>query len=219
MINNNFKYKLHGRFKGRKKNQIISWSEFSKYELDIGRDLRKENYTILDIGSGSGENAIFFSQKNKNSHIITCEVFVDGNINLFNTIKINNIKNISLFCGNVLQLLDNINDKEIFDEIWISFPDPWPKLRHHKRRLININFLKRISFFLKKAGKLNIVTDSESYLNLIYENIYDLQKFYFWSNQRVSQWNYSKLSLPDTKFHKKAKKSKRNSIFFELLKI
>jgi tRNA (guanine-N7-)-methyltransferase len=219
MIPDRFKYKLFGRFKGRKKIPHPSLRDLQKYHFNTEKNIDKSKYNILDIGSGSGENALFLSNMYPNSKIITCELFHDGNVNLVNQIIKNKITNISLYQGNVLEFLDYTEPLLIFDEIWILFPDPWPKIRHHKRRLINKFFLGNISKYLKHSGKLMITTDSQSYIQSIIKNIFLLQNIYVWNNQKVSEWNYDNLELPKTKFHQKAMKSNRNSMFFELLKI
>ena len=218
-MNQKFKYKLFGRFRGRKKYQTLNNDLINKYEINIKKDIKKLDFNILDIGSGSGENAMHLSNMHPQSNIVTCELFEDGNINLTNQIIKNNKKNIKLFKGNVLEFFDKINVENCFDEIWILFPDPWPKLRHHKRRLVNEVFLKIIYQFLKNNGKIFIATDSSSYINSILKVIYDLKNMFLWENQKFDLWNYANLNLPETKFFKKAKKSGRNSIIFELKKI
>jgi tRNA (guanine-N7-)-methyltransferase len=214
-----YKYKLFGRFKGRKKNNNPAFNLLNNFNIDIKKDINQVNYNILDIGSGSGENAIHLSKLYSKAQIITCELFEDGNLNLCNQIILKKIRNISLFKGNVLEFLDILNQKSIFDEIWILFPDPWPKVRHHKRRLINDNFLKFIYFFIKKNGSLIIASDSQSYNRSIVNMIYKLKHLFFWENQNFEDWNYDLLDLPKTKFYKKALKSNRNSMIFRLNKI
>ena len=214
-----FKYKLFGRFKGRKKTQLALQDDIEKYRLNLKIGINKKDYNILEIGSGSGENAIYLSKMYPNAKIITCELFEDGNINLCNQIINNKIKNIRLFYGNVLELLDRIETHTFFDEIWVLFPDPWPKVRHHKRRLISNSFLKKITLFHKHQGKLMIASDSESYIQSIIETIYYSKTIYFWENQRTEEWSYCNLDLPKTKYSRKAEKSNRNSMFFKLHKI
>ena len=219
MIPSKFRYKLFGRFKGRKKTLHPSFQVLKKYQFNVNKDIDKLKYNILDIGSGSGENALFLSNIYPKSKIITCELFHDGNVNLVKQIIIKKNMNISLFQGNVLEFLDHVEPLLLFDEIWILFPDPWPKVRHHKRRLINNFFLANISKYLKHSGRLMIATDSQSYIQSIVKNIFLMQHTYFWNNQKVNEWNYGNLELPRTKFYKKAIKSNRNSMFFELCKI
>lgn len=219
MHSDKFKYRLFGRLKSRKKKFLKSFHHLEKYKLDISIDINKKNYNILDIGSGSGENAIYLSNIFPKAKIITCELYENGNINLCNKIINNNIKNIHLFYGNVLELLDQIDPLFFFDEIWILFPDPWSKIRHHKRRLINNIFMKKIASFHKNSGKLIIATDSQSYIHSIMKIVYDSQHLYFWQNQRVQEWDYDISEIPRTKFYKKAKKLNRKSMFFLLNKI
>ena len=219
MSKEQYKYKLFGRFKGRKKNNKYVLNFLNDLNINIKKDIHKNNYNILDIGSGSGENAIYLSNIYPNAQIIACELFKDGNINLCNQIILNKIKNISLFQGNVLKFLDILNQKSIFDEIWILFPDPWPKVRHQKRRLINSKFIVFLHFYLKKNASLVMVTDSRSYKRSILNVIYNLKNMYFWENQNFEDWNYDLLDLPRTKFNQKAIKSNRNSMIFKLNRI
>ena len=219
MIPEKFKYKLFGRFKSRKKSYLLSSDEFKKYLINHNINICLKNSNILDIGSGNGENAIYLSSVHPHAKIITCELFEDGNINLCNEIIKKNIENIELFRGNVLEFLDCIQESKIFNEIWILFPDPWPKVRHHKRRLLNINFFESMYLNLKDGGRIFIATDSQSYIQLILFIIHEVRDCFIWENQRLEEWDYVNLDLPDTKFFKKAKKSNKESIVFQLKKI
>jgi len=219
MIPEKFKYKLHGRFKGRKKSYLLSSNEFKKNLINKNVNIYSKNYNILDIGSGSGENAVYLSIIHPQARIITCELFEDGNINLSNEIIKNNTDNIKIFQGNVLEFLDCIQESKIFNEIWILFPDPWPKARHHKRRLLNINFLELIYCYLKDSGRVFIATDSKTYIQSILSIIHKVRVYFIWENQQLEEWDYENLDLPETKFFKKAKKSNRKSMFFQLKKI
>ena len=212
-------YKIFGRLKSRKKQSKLTEYNLKKLQVNIDIDLNPKNYNILDIGSGSGENAINLSSLKPNAKIITCELFQDGNINLSDAIIKKKISNIKLFIGNVLEFLDTIENKKIFDEIWILFPDPWPKKRHHKRRLINNDFIKKIFSFQKNNGTLFISSDSPNYIESIFYTLYKNKDLYFWKNQKFHEWNYEFLKLPETKYFKKAKKLNKKSIFLELKKI
>ena len=219
MIPKQFKYKICGRFKGRKKINDSLVQKYKDYQIDFTKDIQIDNKNILDIGSGSGENSIFLSLKHPKADIIACDLYEDGNFNLIDKILKNNLNNIHFFKGNIIEFLDLIKPSQLFDEIWILFPDPWPKKRHHKRRLISDHFLKKIHHFIKDGGKIMIATDSSSYTQSILSVIHNLRIMYLWENPRFLEWNYDYLNLARTKFYQKAKKSFRKSIFFILKKI
>ena len=129
------------------------------------------------------------------------------------------IYNILIYNGNVLELLDTIRKKNVFNTIWILLPDPWPKKRHFKRRLINSYFMKKLISMVKKDGKIHITTDSESYFRQILFSIYKFRKYFLWENQTINSWKLDLNKFPQTKFYKKAIKSNRKSFYLKLKKL
>ena len=124
-----------------------------------------------------------------------------------------------IYNGNVNEFLDKNIQDSYFDIVSIFFPDPWPKKKHQKRRLINNIFLTKIHKYLNSEGKLYIATDSTSYLLDILRNIYNLRMIYEWQN--AIQVNYLVKDYFDieTKFYKKAIICGRNPSLFILKKI
>ena len=218
MNKKDYKYKIYGRSKGRKKNVILDKNLIKNiFVKDI--NLIKEKHNILDIGSGSGENVLLLSQIYPRSQIIACEIFEDGNLNLCNKIILKKLKNILIYNGNVIELFDNLNKENFFDLIWILFPDPWPKKKHSKRRLLNNEFFKQISKNVKKNGEIHIATDSTTYFRQILSSIYDCKNYFSWENQSKIGWEYDTKILPETKFYKKAINYDRKPIYLKLRKI
>ena len=121
------KNRLFGRTKGRNKKKIFNNNYFEtiqKYKL---KKLYNSKKYILDIGSGYGETTIFLAKQYPEHKIIACEKYIDGNINLIKNIRTQKIKNIVIYPGNVIDVLDQYINKPYFDIISIFFPDPWPK--------------------------------------------------------------------------------------------
>ena len=148
-MNYKFKYRLFGRSKGRSKNNKL-------IEKAIKMKLKKidqTKYNIIDIGSGYGESTLEISKFNSDKIVIACEKYIDGLNNIAKKIKNVDANNVYLFQGNVHQLLDENCPDNSISEIWILFPDPWPKKKHHKRRLVNEDFLQKIANMMKKNGK------------------------------------------------------------------
>ena len=131
MINNST-YRLYGRTKGRKNNK--NNDAFLKIKLI---NIDDKNYNILDIGSGFGESTIKIAKKNKKKIVICCDKYIDGLNNILYNAQKELLDNIYIYQGNVHKMLDEYCINNSISEVWILFPDPWPKKKHFKRRLIH----------------------------------------------------------------------------------
>ena len=150
------------------------------------------------------------ASKNPNALIVASEVYLSGIGSLLNKIAKNSLKNIKIFDQDVRELLFKLPNK-IFDEIYIICPDPWPKARHHKRRLIKHDFLKILAKVLKKNGTAYISTDWQNYAESIEE---ELEK----TKDQFSFTQISNEGMPITRFQQRAIKEGR-SIYTFLLKV
>ena len=133
--------------------------------------------TILEIGFGNGEHLRDLSQNNPDSIIIGAEPFANGVAALLSAITdesdnslLCQYKNIRVHADDVRLLLKDFNTSK-FDEIWVLHPDPWPKARHEKRRLLNHEFLNLLSEYLSRSGKIIIGTDHWEYYDWIVEQL------------------------------------------------
>jgi len=132
---------------------------------------------ILEIGFGNGEHLQDLAVNNPESIIIGAEPFMNGVAALLSAITnesdntlIEQYKNIRVWADDVRLLLKDFENAK-FDEIWVLHPDPWPKARHEKRRLLNHNFLDLLSKHLSKTGKIIIGTDHWEYYDWIIEQL------------------------------------------------
>ena len=148
--------------------------------------------------------------KNPNALIVASEVYLSGIGSLLNNIARNSLTNIKIFDEDVRELLVTLPNK-IFDEIYIICPDPWPKARHHKRRLIKQDFLKILVKVLKRDGTVYISTDWENYAESINEV---LKKSKIFVNKSLVS---NTVSTP-TKFQKKAITEGRKIFSFKVKK-
>ena len=202
------KKKLYfGRIKSRKisKNKENNFKYFLKNN-NINKLNSKKNF-ILEVGIGMGENLIYLSKKNITKNIIGVDPFKNGMVNVSDYCINNNIKNIYLY-PYVFQKFINKFKKLRFDIIYVLFPDPWPKKRHKKRRIINEEFLKKIFVILKKKGKVFFSTDNIDY----FKNVKTIMKKLPYG--KVKKVN--KIVTIKTKFYLKAEKkgNKINSLLF-----
>ena len=218
MISNNYSNRLFGRTRGRSKKKI----DLKKYHQTVAKYKfqncdKKINY-ILDIGTGYGETSIFLANQFLDKVVISCEKYIDGNIILLKNIEKNKIKNIRLHNGNVYDVLEDIY-RECFSLVWIFFPDPWPKNRHAKRRLITSEFLVKLHNTLKENSEIHIATDSTIYVRFILNSIYNCKDYFVWLNQSEMNLHIKDYFDIETKYYKKAINSQRKPSLFILRKL
>jgi tRNA (guanine-N7-)-methyltransferase len=109
-----------------------------------------------------GQNLIELAQKNPDKYIVGVDPFMNGVTSVINTSVEKNIKNILLFPYPVQTFFEKF-EKIIFEKVFMLFPDPWPKKKHHKRRLFRTEFVKTILKKISKQGKLYFATDNQNY--------------------------------------------------------
>ena len=140
---------------------INSFNERQSLKID-----KKFQRITLEVGFGNGEFLIKQSNLNKDSLFIGCEVYLNGFskvLKKINDIQINNIKICSINFIYLVHVLKN----ETIDQIYFINPDPWPKARHNKRRVINIENLNLMASKLKKNCSIVVTTDSLDYYEYI----------------------------------------------------
>ena len=161
--------KRKGRITKKQTLSLSSLSEFSVKSIQEVEDFSKHfDKCYLEIGFGNAENIIFQAINNPSYLFIGSEVYMSGIGTLVSSIKENNINNIKIFSDDIRLLLDQ-RPKKVFDSVIIICPDPWPKEKHHKRRLINKSFLEMVHDFMKEDSNIYISTDWENYAESISE--------------------------------------------------
>ena len=136
-----------------------------------------EKPVILEIGFGNGEHLRDLAIQNPDKIVIGAEPFANGVAALLSAITnesdndlLKEYKNVRVHHDDVRLLLQDFENLR-FDEIWILHPDPWPKARHEKRRLLNHDFLNLLSNHIINGGKIIIGTDHYGYYDWIVEQL------------------------------------------------
>ncbi len=218
MLSSNYTNRLFGRTRGRSKKKINLKNYHETVEKFKFQNFDEKFDYILDIGTGYGETSIFLAKKFTDKIVVSCEKYIDGNIVLLKNIEKNKIRNIRLHNGNVYNVLENTN-KKYFKLVWIFFPDPWPKNRHSKRRLITSDFLLKLHKILKDNSEIHIATDSTIYVRFILNSIYTCKDYFLWLNQSNMNLNIKDYFNIETKYYKKAINSQRKPSLFILRKL
>ena len=167
--NNQQKIRSFGRIKSRKltENKInVLDNILPLYQLkeeEINNIFNTKNITFFEIGFGYGEHTVHQAKLNPQANIIACETYINGVLSIISKIEKEKINNIKIFNGDARLLLEKIPDHSI-DKIFILFPDPWPKKKQNKRRIINGEFIDLVRKKLKIGGILFFASDIINYV-------------------------------------------------------
>ena len=164
--------KFYGRrFSRNRKNKILDPTAASKFFvsennikekiLEFGNIFKRIN---LEIGFGNGDNLINLALNNPDVGFIGCDLFWSGNVIVSKKISLKSLKNIlisNLEFSNCFKYLKSVK----YENIFILFPDPWPKRKHSKRRLINNQFYKMIKTISQSKTKVFLKSDNADYIS------------------------------------------------------
>ena len=219
MTKEDYNKKIFGRRKGKKlsnlqkKNLDEYLNDFSIFnkktseELILNKinpqDLFNNFKDIrLEIGFGRGDFLFDKAIKYPDVGFIGCEIFENGVASLLSKIIKYKINNIRIHFGNCFDLIQNLNIQTL-TKIYILFPDPWPKIKHKKRRFLNVSNTAYLCSLLKKNGTINIATDIDDYAVQILDIMKKKENFcYIESN--FFQSEPKKKENFHTKYEKKA---------------
>ncbi len=125
--------------------------------------LNGNNKVVLEIGFGMGDAIIHYAKAHPDTLFLGIDVHVPGIGRVLAEMEKQKIANIRLIQGDAVEILKNHIPDESLTAVHIFFPDPWPKARHYKRRIINTEFAHLIAKKLKNNGLLHLATDWENY--------------------------------------------------------
>jgi len=141
---------------------------------------------ILEIGFGGGEHLVAQATAHPDHHFIGVEPFLNGVASCLRHIEEANAQNIRLHQGDARDVVERLPDASL-DLVYILFPDPWPKARHHKRRLIQPEFLGELARVMKPGAELRFATDWANYAAWTLEQVTRDARF-TWLAGRAEDW-------------------------------
>lgn len=180
---------------------------FEEKELDIQAQFGGKPL-IMEIGFGMGDATWQIARDNPEKAFLGVEVHRPGVGKLLSHIDAENLQNLKIIEYNVVPVLDKMIPDKCLTGVHIFFPDPWPKTKHHKRRLIQGPFINRLLDSLAKDGYLYIVTDWEPYAEHIGDVLSQSEGLRQPSEEEVGSLSWR----PQTSFERKGL-SKNHRIF------
>lgn len=152
---------------GQKKALTDLWPQFGidlhNQTLDFSNVFGNDNPVTLEIGFGNGESLALSAQQNPHRNFLGIEVHRPGIGHLLLKLDKSGIENVRLLNHDAMEVLSSNIPKNSLQAIWLFFPDPWPKKKHHKRRIVNQRFLDLLANILADNGLLHIATDWQDY--------------------------------------------------------
>jgi tRNA (guanine-N7-)-methyltransferase len=149
--------------------QIVHGIEFKQEIIDLKAIFPKANKVIMEIGFGMGEATAIIAKNHPDNAYIAVDVHPPGIGKLLSRIDEDKLSNVKVIEDDVHVVLQHMFADHCLDGIHLFFPDPWPKKKHHKRRIVNDGFLQLIHPKLKKGGFIHIATDWVPYATSIQE--------------------------------------------------
>ena len=168
----NRSYSLRGNRMTRAQSLAMD-SKWNQYGLEITKQISindlfpEKTKVIMEIGSGMGEATAQIALNNPDQGYVAVEMHKPGLGALLLLIIENQINNIKLIREDATYLLANFIEDASLDGIHLLFPDPWPKNRQHKRRMVQSEFVELVAQKLKPAGFIHIATDWQPYADWI----------------------------------------------------
>jgi tRNA (guanine-N7-)-methyltransferase len=149
--------------------QMVHGIEFKQEIIDLKAIFPKANKVIMEIGFGMGEATAIIAKNHPENAYIAVDVHPPGIGKLLSKIDEDKLTNVKVIEDDVHVVLEHMFADQSLDGIHLYFPDPWPKKKHNKRRIVNDGFLQLIHPKLKKAGFIHIATDWVPYAIAIQE--------------------------------------------------
>jgi tRNA (guanine-N7-)-methyltransferase len=143
--------------------------EQSTQKIDISSVFPNSQKVVMEIGFGMGEATALIARDFPDTGFFAVDVHRPGVGKLFSLIKEHQLQNLRVIQGDAHLVLHDMFDEASLDGVHLFFPDPWPKKRHHKRRIVNENFLQQIASKVKPGGFFHIATDWGPYAEWIDE--------------------------------------------------
>ncbi len=166
----------------------------------------------LEIGFGGAEHLLWQAQANPQAFIIGCEPFEDGVVKALAGIEDHHLTNVRLHADDARPLLRWLPDASL-DRAFILFPDPWPKRKHIKRRLVGTPTLDLLARVMKPGAELRIGTDIGDYARTILLAMM-AHKDFIWPAKGPQDWRLRGDDWPSTRYEQKAIREGRARYYF-----
>jgi tRNA (guanine-N7-)-methyltransferase len=169
----------------------------------------------LEIGFGGGEHLLAQAEVHRRTGFVGCEPFLNGVVKLIGALQDRGLDNVRIYRDDARLLLARLPDASL-GRAFVLFPDPWPKTRHHKRRIISPPVLDDLARVLRPGAELRIATDDAGYLDWILCHVLGHGGF-DWLARRPADWRDKPDDWPDSRYGDKARLAGRRCTYLRFV--
>ena len=167
---------------------------------------------ILEIGYGGGEHLARQAGENPEAGFIGAEVFANGIGKMLEKIDSDGLTNIRLYTDDALKLLQALPDGAL-DGVYLLYPDPWPKTRHHKRRFVSPTTMAELARTIRPGGFFRFATDIEDYAVWTLAHVLRAPAF-SWGHGAPGSWHEPYDGWQATRYEQKAREEGRHQSWY-----
>jgi tRNA (guanine-N7-)-methyltransferase len=135
--------------------------------VSLGEAFGRHAPKIAEVGCGRGEVLLHLARCNPGNDYLGIEVYRPAIGHMLNQIAARRLSNVRILCADAVEVFERWGARERLDAVLIFFPDPWPKKRHHKRRLIKAEFLQSLAGVVHRHARIFVATDWADYAEQI----------------------------------------------------
>ncbi len=179
----------------------VSWEENpDRTPLDLnalfgGKDI------WLEIGFGGGEHLVHMADRYRDIGLIGCEPYINGVAMLLGKVRNADVTNLAIHPGDVRDLFDVLPDQSV-SKVFLNYPDPWPKKRHHRRRFVTPEHLEPLVRVMKPGAVFRVATDIPDYVRQTLEEV--PKQGFTWLAERPAEWREPWDDWLSTRYEQKA---------------
>jgi len=170
----------------------------------------------LEIGFGGGEHFVHMAARYPDVNFIGCEPYINGVAMLLGKIRKAGVENVTVHPGDARDLFD-VLPRESIAKVFLNYPDPWPKKRHHRRRFVTPEHLQPLHAVMKPGAELRVATDIEDYVRQTMEEV--PKAGFAWLAEQASDWREPWDDWLSTRYEQKALREGRTPHYMTFRRI
>lgn len=196
----------------------VAWDENpDRKPVDFAAMIPGAREVWLEIGFGGGEHLVAMAKANPDVAVVGCEPFVNGVAMCLSALEREEPTNALIHAGDAREIFDVAADGA-FTRIFVNYPDPWPKSRHHKRRFIGEDNLPHLARVAAPGARLHIASDIPDYIRHSLEAMRAEPRFR-WTAERPQDWRKPWADWPGTRYEAKALREGRTPCYLTFSRV